>query len=186
MLLDGVDSSFGAAVSAGGGVPGGSRSQQPLMPKLRCGERRLLLMWPRASRAARKTAARQGGPGVRQQRCQAWVREPGEGAGRRCLPAPSAGTGLGSTADTLHSPRTHVLPWGSRLCRGTPPAHPLPRSPAQGQGAVQGPSLALPSCRAGQARRCSSAQGKGWRAPYCRPRWEPILTPSRVPAAPQR
>lgn len=132
---------------------GGSGPRQLLMPKLHCGERRLLLMGPRASRAARKTAASQGGPGVWRQRCQARVLEPGEGAGRRCLPAPSAGTGLGSTADTLHSPRTRVLPRGSRLSQGPPPAHSLPRSPAQGQGAVQGPSLALPSGRAGQARR---------------------------------
>lgn len=125
-------------------------------------------------------------PGYPWRRCQAR----GSGAWRRCRQALSASSlcrdRAGSTAGMLHSPRTLILRRESRLSRG-PLLHARPpKRPVQGQGAVRGPTLTLPGCQARQARRCGSAQGKGWSAPYHHPRWEPILTQSRAPAAPQR
>lgn len=117
--------------------------------------------------------------------CQAW----GLGAWGRFWQALSASSlrrdGAGSTASMLHSSHALILPQEFHLFRG-PPAHQSTLAPSARPGGCAGPTLALPDCQAGQARQCGSAQGKGWSTPYHRPRWEPVLMPSRAPAAPQR
>lgn len=154
-----MDGSFGAVVL------GGFSMQKPLVPELPCGEESLLLIQVRARKAARKPAAREeagraptGLPaprvGSRHPRWAAGthgggaghgVWEPGKGAGRCCLPAPSAGTGL--AALPAHSAAQH--PPGNPGSPGDPR---MPECPSQGWRAMQGPTLALPSCQARQAR----------------------------------
>lgn len=177
-----TDGSFGAVVLGG-------FSTQPLMPELPCGEGRLLLIQLRARKAVRMPAAREGGRqgwqhpgwngGTHSRGAGHGVWEPGKGAGRCCLPAPSAGMRL--AALPAHGAAQHVP--GNPGSPGDPRT---PECPEQGWGATQGLTLAFfqLSGQAGQGW-CGSAQGKGWSAPYGRPRWEHVLTPSRAPAAPQ-